>query len=123
MTKPDPWAPGDGYATLARAARPFIQEIPVSEAERLLQQEAALWVDVREPAELEGLPSPPGALNLPLQHLPAAALAAIADRQRPLIVACGRGDRSALAALRLGEAGFSRVYSLEGGWLAWLLRD
>jgi rhodanese-related sulfurtransferase len=123
MSRPSPSAPGDGYATLARAARSFIQEIPVDEADRLLRQEAALWVDVREPEELEALAPPAGALNLPLTRLPAAALAAIHDRQRPLIVACGRGDRSALAALQLGEAGYTRVYSLAGGLMAWVLRD
>lgn len=123
MSGPTPSTPGHGYATLARAARPFIEEISVDEAERLLQQEAALWVDVREPEELEALAPPPGALNLPLHRLPAAALAALGDRGRPLIVACGRGDRSALAALRLSEAGYTRVYSLAGGLLAWELRD
>ena len=123
MNRPSPSAPGSGYATLARAARPFIQEIPVDEADRLLRQEAALWVDVREPEELEALAPPAGAVNLPLRLLPAAALAAVDDLHRPLIVACGRGDRSALAALRLGEAGYTRVYSLAGGLLAWVLRD
>ncbi len=122
MTAIDTGDPGSGYAALAQAARLFTREVSVADAERLVQHEAALWVDVREPDEVETLEPPAGALNLPLHQLPSAAIAAIADRSRPLVVACGRGDRSALAALCLGEAGFSRVYSLQGGLLAWVLR-
>ncbi len=119
------FAPGhaEDYEALARAARPFIEEVSPDEAERLLAQEGALWVDVREPEELEALEPPAGALNLPLAGLPASAAAALPDPERLLIVACGAGHRSALAALRLEQAGYRRVKSLQGGLRAWVLRD
>ncbi len=123
MSRPIKAGPAEDYEALARAARPFVEEVSPDEAQRLLAQERALWVDVREPLELQALEPPSGALNLPLAGLPASALAAVPDRARPLIVACSSGQRSALAALRLEQAGYQRVLSLRGGWRAWWLRD
>lgn len=123
MTVPAGAAHTEDYEVLARAARPFIDEVSPEEARQLLHSEAALWVDVREPEELEALAPPAGALNLPLASLPMSAIAVLPDRQRPLVVACGSGQRSALAALRLAQAGYGRVKSLRGGLRAWLLGD
>jgi rhodanese-related sulfurtransferase len=42
------------------------------------------------------------------------------DRKRPMVLYCGGGHRSALAARTLLEMGFTRVVSLRGGWSGWL---
>lgn len=39
--------------------------------------------------------------------------------ERRLVLYCGGGFRSALAADALAKMGYSRVYSLAGGWRAW----
>ena len=87
-----------------------------------------LLIDVREPAEVADAHLP-GAINLPrgvlefkIEAHPALACQAspeLADRQRPLVVYCLTGGRSALAADSLQELGFSDVLSLEGGITAW----
>jgi rhodanese-related sulfurtransferase len=44
------------------------------------------------------------------------------DRGRKLLLYCGGGHRSALAAKALQEMGFRDVLSLAGGWTAWIER-
>ena len=41
------------------------------------------------------------------------------DRHRKLILYCGGGNRSALAAQTLQQMGFKHVYSLREGWSGW----
>jgi rhodanese-related sulfurtransferase len=105
-----------------------IDEIPVEEAARILEQpdhEGWVFVDVREGDEFAA-GRVPGA-----RHAPRGFLEVRADREHPkrdpwfedrdrkLILYCGGGNRSALAARTLGEMGFTRVVSMAGGWAAW----
>jgi len=41
------------------------------------------------------------------------------DKETELILYCGGGFRSALAADNLQKMGYSNVYSMAGGWKAW----
>jgi len=75
-------------------------------------------VDVREPAEFNG----------PLGHLPGARLiplgvltgrSAELNREKPIVVICRSGARSAQATVLLGKAGFDKVANLPGGMLRW----
>ncbi|MFT7626356.1 MAG: sulfur dioxygenase [Myxococcota bacterium] len=45
------------------------------------------------------------------------------DRQRPLLVVCRSGKRSARAAARLADHGFAAVFNLDGGMQAWNMRS
>jgi rhodanese-related sulfurtransferase len=45
-----------------------------------------------------------------------------ADRTRKLILYCGGGHRSALAARTLQQMGFTHVRSLREGWTGWTAR-
>ena len=72
----------------------------------------------------------PGARNVPRGFLEVRADldhpkrdAWLADRRRPLVLYCGGGNRSALAAQTLQEMGFARVVSMAEGWSGWLRRD
>jgi rhodanese-related sulfurtransferase len=108
-----------------------IEEIPPEEALRRLQapdREGWHFVDVREPEEYaEGhLPgakhSPRGFLEVraDLEHYKRDAW--FADRSRPLILYCGGGHRSALAAWTLRQMGFGRAVSMAEGWTGWTER-
>ena len=44
-------------------------------------------------------------------------------RERKLLLYCGGGHRSALAARTLQEMGFTQVLSLREGWAGWTQRD
>ncbi len=79
-----------------------------------------LLLDVREPDELMRAQIE-GSKLIPLGELE-DRLAEIKDwKQRPIVVHCHKGGRSAKACKLLGEAGFSRVTHLTGGIEAWSL--
>ncbi len=77
-------------------------------------------LDVREPEEFVGvLGHIEGALLVPMDALGARLpkLAGLSDR--PVVVVCRAGARSASAAVILQQAGFPLVYNLRGGMVAW----
>jgi rhodanese-related sulfurtransferase len=78
---------------------------------------AARRIDVREPAEFDGiLGRMPGSELVPLATLLDAA--APWPRDVPLLLICRSGARSMKAARLLAERGFTALYNLEGGMLA-----
>jgi rhodanese-related sulfurtransferase len=48
---------------------------------------------------------------------------AIPDKGAELILYCGGGYRSALAAYNLQKMGYTNVFSMAGGWRAWKESD
>lgn len=75
-------------------------------------------LDVRSAAEFDGeLGHIDGALLLPLDDLRARASEVATDK--PVIVVCQTGKRSALAATILRKAGVTRVANLAGGMVRW----
>ncbi len=75
-------------------------------------------IDVREPAEFDAeLGHIRGAELVPQGTVPAAS--STWDREVPLLLVCRSGGRSGRAAALLAQAGFTRVYNLTGGMLAW----
>jgi len=77
-----------------------------------------IWViDVRTPAEWES-----GHIE-PAEHFPLSEMLdnrfPKANKDESLVVHCGSGYRSNIAASILKRAGFSRVKSLAGGTFAW----
>jgi rhodanese-related sulfurtransferase len=73
-------------------------------------------LDVREPEELE-LASVPGALHVPMRHVPARLNELPQDK--PLVVMCHSGVRSRRVAQFLTDNGFEHVFNLQGGIDAW----
>lgn len=118
-------------ADLVGAALAVVKEIPPEEARALLDapdRQGWHFVDVREPDEYaEG--RIPGARSFPRGFLEVRADlshpkrdAWLADRERRLVLYCGGGHRSALAAQTLHEMGFKNVVSLAEGWAGWTRR-
>jgi len=123
----------------ARSLADFVAEalhevVVVSPEEALRRLEARgregwHFLDVREPDEFaEG--RVPGARSSPRGFLEVRADLEhykrdpwLADRTRPLVLYCGGGHRSALAALTLQQMGFERVESLAEGWTGWTERS
>ncbi len=92
-------------------------ELTPPQAWERAQAGQAVLVDVREKAERDILRIP-GSLWIPLGELVARAGELPADRE--LIVYCAVGERSARGASSLLQLGFTRVYNLQGGVIAWL---
>lgn len=87
-------------------------------AAALLAAEDVLVLDVRTPAEHEGLGHLPGARLLPVQCI-ASAPAVIPRDGRPILVYCEHGVRSRHAAEVLVRAGYPHVYNLAEGMAEW----
>lgn len=91
--------------------------VSVSAQEALaLQQAGALILDVREPWEAHTA-SIAGALNIPMQQIP-ASLNALPETQA-IVCLCHHGIRSMHVAQFLVQQGFESVYNLTGGSEAW----
>jgi rhodanese-related sulfurtransferase len=114
-----------------REALAEIEEISPEETRRLLDlPDRGGWhvLDVREADEFEA-GHVPGARHAPRGFLEVRADLEhpkrdpwFADRSRPLVLYCGGGHRSALAAQALHEMGFERVRSMAGGFSGWTKR-
>jgi rhodanese-related sulfurtransferase len=74
--------------------------------------------DVREPEEfLKGHIE--NSLNTPLGNLPAHLSKLEAYKNKPVLIACQNGTRSASAGKLLTKAGFEQVFIITGGMQAW----
>jgi rhodanese-related sulfurtransferase len=111
-------------ADLVREAEAGIAIVSVEEARALHGQEGVVFLDVREPQEVErGRIA--GALAVPRGLLEFAADPSSRSHRRELaeasrvIVYCGSGARSALAARSLKEMGIPVAANLKGGFSAW----
>ncbi len=78
--------------------------------------QAHTLVDVRTPEEFDG-GYIPGAVNIALQDL-GQKMSRIA-KDKPVVVYCRSGNRSAYAAMALRQAGYEEVYDL-GGIIEWV---
>jgi rhodanese-related sulfurtransferase len=85
---------------------------------RVKQGEKLILVDVREDNEWEK-GRIVGAVHLGKGVIERDVETAIADKSSEIILYCGGGFRSALAADNLQKMGYRNVISMDGGWRAW----
>ena len=78
-----------------------------------------LLVDVREPAEWE-IVSIPGAQLIPKGEFLSGAALADMPQDRPIVVHCKAGVRSAEVLAVLKDAGFADAVHVGGGIVAWV---
>ena len=101
--------------------RPQPPAISVRELKRLRDEGAEFTlIDVRQPEERDIATI--GGVNIPLSELPERLDELEAHRDRKIVVYCRSGVRSDRAASYMMSMGFSKVYNLEGGILAWSAR-
>jgi rhodanese-related sulfurtransferase len=105
---------------LVNEAKQRITEIGVEAARSALDASDTIFVDVREPNEFN-LGRIPGALPLPRGTIEVRGEAML-PRDKTLVVYCGGGSRSALAADTLQTMGYT-VRSMTGGYRAWVEGD
>ena len=85
---------------------------------RVKKGEAPTLVDVREDGEWsQGRIA--GAIHLGKGVIERDVEAAIPDKSKEIILYCGGGFRSALAADNLQKMGYRNVVSMDGGWRSW----
>jgi rhodanese-related sulfurtransferase len=93
-----------------------MKEITVKELKRKLdKQEDFQLIDVREEFEYE-------VSNLNGENIPLGGLLLEVEKiatDKPVIIHCRSGARSAAAVMQLETQGFTKLYNLKGGILAW----
>ena len=105
------------FRDLLKATRTEIREVDTATGERLLG-DGSLLLDVREPDEYEQ-GAIVGSVHIPRGQLESQIEGRVADRDRPIVVMCAGGVRSAFAAKTLGELGYTDVVSMDGGFNKW----
>ena len=105
-----------GFRELLSQTKSEIREIDPAAAEARLAD--ATFLDVREQDEFEqGMI--PGAVFIPRGHLESQVENKLTDRNRPVVIYCAGGTRSAFAAKTLQELGYTDVVSMAGGFGRW----
>lgn len=98
---------------------PVHQTIPVEQFEKLIAEKSnAQILDVRTPAEFNS-GHITGAVNLDIYDKGFKEALSKLDKARPVMVYCKSGGRSGEAATMMKEMGFTEVYNMQGGMLAW----
>lgn len=110
---------GERFVALVEQARAAVHEVDVASLHaRMLAPGAPVVVDVREDHEWEA-GRIAGAVHLGRGILERDVEATFPDPHTELVLYCGGGYRSAMAALNLQLMGYTRVSSLAGGQRAW----
>lgn len=98
------------------APRNDVREVTPAEA-RVRQGQGAVLIDVREDDERASVPE--GSLGVPRGLLPMRAATLVSDLGTPVLLICGSGVRSRLAAATMLDMGYRDVASVAGGFARW----
>jgi molybdopterin/thiamine biosynthesis adenylyltransferase/rhodanese-related sulfurtransferase len=108
------------FRELLAQTKSKIREVDPETAESRLA--AATFLDVRELDEFEqGMI--PGAVFIPRGHLESQVENKLTDKNKPVVIYCAGGTRSAFAAETLQDLGYADVVSMAGGFGRWKNED
>jgi rhodanese-related sulfurtransferase len=109
----------EGFLKLVDDAKTRIRELDVAATRARLQANPqARLIDVREDNEWQQGHAA-GATHMGRGIIERDIEGRMPDHDAELILYCGGGYRSALAADNLQRMGYTNVHSLTGGWKAW----
>jgi rhodanese-related sulfurtransferase len=109
-----------GFLKVVQDAKSRIRETNVEEVKKRLDAgERFILVDVREESEWDR-GHLPAAIHLGKGVIERDIEQTIPDKSLPLVLYCGGGYRSALAADNLQKMGYTNVVSMDGGWRVWV---
>jgi len=107
------------FLKLVEETKKHIKETNVREVKRKLDAgEKFHLIDCREESEW-ARGHLPGAVHLGRGIMERDIEKAIPDIQAPIVIYCGGGFRSALAAESVQKMGYKNVLSMDGGWRGW----
>ncbi|MDQ2746713.1 MAG: rhodanese-like domain-containing protein [Acidobacteriota bacterium] len=105
------------FLEIAESARSRVNEISVTETREKIGN-GAILIDVREDDEFAAGHAD-GAKHFGRGVIERDIVGQIPDKNTELILYCGGGYRSAMAADNLQKMGYTNVLSMIGGWTAW----
>ena len=109
-----------GFLKIVNEVKPRIKETNVEEVKRRMDRGDPKFklVDVREDSEFAA-GHIPGAVHISKGVIERDIETKVPDPAQEIILYCGGGFRSALAADNLQRMGYTNVLSMEGGWRGW----
>ena len=105
------------FLNLVDQAKADVREVSIAETLKRLENGAKL-IDVREDNEFE-TEHAAGAEHIGRGVIERDIRFKHPDKNEQLILYCGGGYRSTLAAANLQKMGYANVWSMTGGWTAW----
>ena len=107
------------FLKIVEDTRRRIREVTVDDVKAKLDRgEKFLLIDVREESEYAA-DHLPGAVHLSKGIIERDVEDRVPDQNTPMVLYCGGGFRSALAADNLQKMGYTRVLSMDGGIRGW----
>jgi rhodanese-related sulfurtransferase len=107
------------FLAIVNDAKQRVRECTVDDVKRRLDAgESISIVDVREQSEFDA-GHVPGAVHLGKGVIERDVEGKFPDADAELVLYCGGGFRSALAADNLQKMGYRNVISMDGGWRGW----
>jgi rhodanese-related sulfurtransferase len=108
-----------GFLEIVNDAKSRVRQVDIEGYQRMLAaNEPHMLVDVREDREWDAGHAA-GAVHLGKGVIERDIEVKLPDKTTVLVLYCGGGFRSALAADNLQKMGYRAVISLDGGWRAW----
>jgi rhodanese-related sulfurtransferase len=109
----------EGFLNLVNDAKTRIKEEDFRETKKRLDAgEKMILIDTREESEW-ARGHIPGAIHLGKGIIERDIEKTVPDKDATVILYCGGGYRSALAADNLQKMGYRNVISMDGGWRGW----
>jgi len=109
----------EGFLKVVDDAKSRVREVSAADTQQRMQANPdAKLIDVREDKEWDAAHAA-GAVHLGKGIIERDIETAVPDKDTELILYCGGGYQSALAADSLQRMGYTNVFSLAGGWRAW----
>ena len=109
----------EGFLNIVNDAKTRVREVSVAETQQRMQNNSeAKLIDVREDNEWNAAHAT-GAIHLGKGIIERDIENTVPDKDTELILYCGGGYRSALAADALQKMGYRNVWSIAGGWKGW----
>lgn len=110
---------GERFVKIVDSVRPHIRECTVADVvARRRQGDRFVLVDVREESEFNAARIP-GAMHIGKGVMERDIEEKIPDTSAAIVLYCGGGYRSALAAMNLKQMGYTNVISMDGGFRGW----
>ncbi len=108
-----------GFLKIVEDAKKRIRETTIDDVKAKMDRgEKFLLIDVREESEYAA-DHLPGAMHLGKGIIERDVEAQVPDKNAPMVLYCGGGFRSALAADNLQKMGYKNVLSMDGGIRGW----
>jgi len=111
----------DNFLALVEEYRPHVKEVDVTYVNNKLHNQDKNWllIDVREDYEWQH-GHLPQAIHLARGIIERDIEKTVSDKNTEIVLYCGGGFRSVLAAYNLQKMGYKNVISMDGGYRDWL---